>query len=83
MEWLDWKKIGHNALVFLAPLAILYLGFVTSGLQNGFSFEAFIPSNAIIGACALYILNVVMDFFRKYMSYSESLDSNSKWTKDV
>ena len=65
---IDWKKIGRNAFVFLAPVAIIYLLFVIAGLQQGFVWSAFVPNNATVGAMVLYVLNVLLDFFRKLIA---------------
>lgn len=57
----------HNSLVFLAPLAIIYFGGVAESLQNGFSWSSLIPSYTAQGSIALYLANVALDFFRKYI----------------
>lgn len=61
-------KVSKNALVFLAPLASLYLAYVTQNIQTaGFSWSDFTPNQMIIGALVLYLLNAVMDFMRKFV----------------
>ena len=69
MKWslnsADWKKILHNALVFLSPVALIYLAFVAGGISNGLSLSAFIPTPVAQGAMALFVVNVLIDFFRK------------------
>jgi hypothetical protein len=64
---LDWAKWRHNTILFLRPLAILYLVFVIANIQaDGFHIQDFAPSQAVVGAMALYVLNTTLDFFRKY-----------------
>ena len=63
----DLEKILNNALIFFAPLVLMYLYFVVANIStNNISIASFIPTQAVIGASALYILNVLIDFFRKY-----------------
>lgn len=61
----DFHKILHNALVFLSPVALIYLAFVAGNLSNGVSLSAFIPTPIVQGAMVLYVVNVLIDFFRK------------------
>lgn len=62
----DAQKIARNGLIFLAPLALIYLGFVTAEIKtDGFQFTDFIPTVPVIGAMILYILNIATDFFNK------------------
>jgi hypothetical protein len=61
----DLEKWGHNLLVFLAPVFVIYLAAVAGKLVGGFSFSAFVPTNLVDGAMALYVVNAGLDFFRK------------------
>lgn len=61
----DFSAWLNNSLVFLAPLAVVYFGFVQANLQDGFSFSDFAPNDAVVGAFVLYIVNTATDFFRK------------------
>lgn len=62
----DINKIITNGLLFLGPLAIIYLTSVIAEINlDGFGWEDFIPTMPVIGAMVLYMLNVVLDFFRK------------------
>lgn len=61
----DWLRWGKNALVFLAPVAVIYFAFVQVNLGDGFSSSDFAPNQVVIGAALLYLVNTAMDFFRK------------------
>lgn len=62
----DLKNVGHNALVFLAPLGVVYLLQLSGALQNGtLSWSSLIPTAATTGAIQLYCVNTLLDFFRK------------------
>jgi hypothetical protein len=64
----DLQKFARNGLIFLAPLALLYLGFVTAEIKvDGFQPTDVIPTVPVIGAMILYILNVATDFFNKFV----------------
>lgn len=65
----DVKNWAHNFLIFLAPLAVMYLGSVIGFIQTeGFSLKVFIPNSFLQGGMILYILNTALDFFRKYIN---------------
>jgi len=65
----DLERVGKNALIFFAPLAVIYLSFVATEIEkDGFAWEDFRPSQVVIGAMILYIVNVLLDFFRKWAS---------------
>jgi len=60
------KKFLKNTSIFFAPLALLYLGFVISEInKDGLQITDFVPTNPVIGAMVLYVLNVLVDFFKK------------------
>ncbi len=63
----DWSRWFDNQKSFLAPLVIFYLVFVISQVQHeGIAPSDFIPSNAVISAMALYVLNAAYDLLRKW-----------------
>lgn len=63
----DLLKWGHNLLVFLAPLGIVYLLQLHGVLQNGgLTLDDLKPTQATQGAMMLYIINAVLDFLRKF-----------------
>lgn len=64
--------VAKNALVFFAPLGILYLGAVAIGVKDGVSLHDFVPSTEVIGAMVLYVLNVSLDFLRKFVPDNSS-----------
>lgn len=62
------NKFLHNALVFLAPVGVIYFGAVAYTLQlegHVFSFRDFVPSSFTVGAMVLYIVNTLLDLSRK------------------
>ena len=70
MQMLEQQKLNkwiNNSLTFLAPLFILYLLTIQEKITNqGFSLEAFEITDTMAGGMSLYIINVALDFFRKY-----------------
>jgi hypothetical protein len=72
----DFKKVMHNALVFLSPIVLLYLTFVYSNIKlDGFALTDFVPDNATISLFSLYVLNVLLDFFRKLRQNNTQLET--------
>ena len=61
----DVQKWVRNALVFLAPVAMVYFGVVAGKLQDGVQLADFVVTPAVQGAIALYVVNTATDFFRK------------------
>jgi len=60
------KKIGKNSLIFVSPVALIYLGFVLIAVnQNGFQVTDLIPSNESQTAMVLWMINTFIDVFRK------------------
>ena len=57
----DVLKWGRNALIFAAPALLVLLA----------SFRELIPMEAVWGVLALYILNLVTDFFRKWLNQNK------------
>lgn len=65
----DVKNWLRNTLVFLAPVAIIYLGSISSKItDNGLSTSVFAIDQVLGGAMSLYVLNVVLDLFRKLLT---------------
>ena len=63
---IDWQRWIHNALVFISPVVLIYLVAVASVLQGGFSWAVFVPTQVVIGSMVLYVVNVLLDLFRKF-----------------
>jgi hypothetical protein len=62
----DIQKWMSNSLLFIAPVAVIYLGFVAMNINNGgFAWSDFVPDNIIIGTMVLYVINIAIDFFKK------------------
>ena len=65
---IDINKWIENAFTFIAPLMVIYIGSVINNINDGgFSWDDFEINTIIDGALILYILNVVLDFFRKFL----------------
>lgn len=67
----DFKTALRSALVFLAPLALIYFGQLTGTLQtaeHGISLNDFIPTQFTLGAIVLYVVNRLTDLIRKYIA---------------
>jgi len=59
-----WK---NNSLTFLAPLFILYLVTIQGRIQeNGITLDDFYFDQTMIGASTLYVINVLLDYFKKF-----------------
>lgn len=62
------KKWYHNLLMFLRPVAVLYITAVIGliGLNNGVvKVEYFIPNAFVLGGITLYVLNGALDYLNK------------------
>lgn len=57
---LDWQKMGKNALIFLAPALLVLFADIAKALPNWFEGYYLV--------IAVYILNLVTDFVRKFVS---------------
>lgn len=63
----NFNKWINNSLTFLAPLGIMYLVTIQERITtDGISFSDFAIDNTMAGAIALYLINVLLDFFKKY-----------------
>lgn len=70
LNQVDVQKWAMNTVVFFAPVAVIYLGFVVESLKTGFSWNAFVPNNAVAGMIALYVVNTLYDITRKFVAGS-------------
>lgn len=67
VEFNQWL---HNALLFLAPLAVIYLSSLAGVLQEPdhvVSVNDFALNSFRLGAIVTYLVNVIYDFLRKYV----------------
>ena len=65
----DLSKWGHNLLLFLAPLGVIYLLQLNTAVQTGaLSFVSLIPTQATQGALELYVVNGLLDLLRKFLN---------------
>lgn len=66
----EWKKAWKQALLFLAPLVLLYVNQVTGILSlptHIINLSDFIPSSFTLGAISLFILNRVTDIIKRFI----------------
>lgn len=64
---IEWKKWLKNQRVFLAPLGLMYVVFVTAGIKaDGIQPTDFIPTNEVLSGAALFVLNAAWDLLRKW-----------------
>lgn len=61
----DAYKWGKNALVFLAPLILMYIASVTPLIQDGLNASDFKITPLMAGAMVLYLFNVITDLLKK------------------
>lgn len=67
LKTLNYKKWIDNSLTFLAPLVIMYLLNAQSLVtKDGFQASDFYLDDKMMGAMILYIINIALDFFKKY-----------------
>ena len=67
----DIRKWGINALIFIAPVGIIYLSSVSGAIGDlGFTWSDFRITPTVAGAMTLYVINVLLDVFRKFATKS-------------
>ncbi len=67
----DIQTANRSALIFVAPLALLYLTQVTGTLQTAghvISLKDFIPTSFTTGAVALYVVNYLTNLIHKFIA---------------
>lgn len=70
LSGVDFQKWTRNLLIFLAPVALIYLAFVAAAIAaaNGaFSFAELVPNQIVIGSMVLYVINGIVDIVRKFV----------------
>lgn len=71
LQTLNYDKWIRNSLIFLAPLMIMYLLNVQAlVLKDGLQTADFALDDKMVGAMMLYLINVALDFFKKYTQAS-------------
>lgn len=70
----DFKATVQRGLIFLAPLVTLYLAPIIATVAEGvasktfiFTLSLFMPSQVVIGAMVLYVLNRIWDIINRFM----------------
>lgn len=70
----DFKAAIQRGIIFLSPLVALYLApiiaIIAEGVANNtfvFTLSLFIPSQVMIGAMILYVLNRLWDGVNRFM----------------
>lgn len=70
----DVQRWIANLIVFLAPVALIYLAAVIATINSsGISLASFAPNALTVGAMVLYVLNAVVDIIRKFVSAGPAL----------
>lgn len=60
----EWKDFLNDALVFLAPLALIYFGDIIKDFNsNTFCWSIFVPDQAVQGAMVFYVISQIYNFF--------------------
>lgn len=62
------NKWLHNLLMFLKPVAVLYITSVITiiGMNEGIvRLQHFVPTSFFLGGATLYVLNGVLDYLNK------------------
>jgi hypothetical protein len=62
-------KWQENAVLFLAPLGIIYLSQVSANLGDGFEWSDFAITPVMMGAISLYVVNTLLDLLRKLQTH--------------
>ena len=66
LDKIDQRKWFDNLVLFLAPVGVIYFTNVAVFLGiDGFSVQDFIPTNFMLGAMSLYIVNGLTDYLKK------------------
>jgi len=66
----DVDKWTKNMIVFIAPVALVYLAQITgtiSQADNIIELSDFVPSQVTLGAMILYVINSVTDIIKKFL----------------
>jgi hypothetical protein len=66
----EQEQWATNTLTFLAPLGIIYFGYVVAQVTDpsSFTLEKLIPNQIVTGSLVLYVANSLFDICRKYMA---------------
>ena len=72
LKALDWGKWRMNALIFSAPMALIYLFATQNNIADGFEWADFVPNMFTLGSIASYLISTAIDFFKKFMVASAS-----------
>jgi hypothetical protein len=60
----SWFK---TALVFLAPVALIYTSFVQQNMVDGFEWEDFVPNLFVQGSMVGYVLAEITALIKKFV----------------
>ena len=62
----DWSAAVRSAIIWLAPLGVLYFGAVIVNLQDlGFQWSDFALNDVTLGALVLYVVNQLFGLSRR------------------
>jgi uncharacterized membrane protein len=63
-ELSEWYRV---AILFLAPVLIIYIGFVLGNMSDGFQWNDFVPNLFVQGAIVAYFLNEALAYFKRLL----------------
>ena len=63
----DIESWGKTALLFLLPVAGLYVSFVLGRIDANFTWSIFVPTPFIQGVCVSYLLNEILALIKKFV----------------
>lgn len=65
----DWKRWIRNTILFIIPVAILYLTYIASLLNDKdhiFQLRELLPNQMVWGGLVVYILSTLQDLYLKW-----------------
>jgi hypothetical protein len=60
----SWSKV---AILFLAPVLLIYITYVINNMNDGFNWSDFVPNLFVQGAMVAYFLNEAMAYLKKLL----------------
>lgn len=63
----DQKKVWTNIFIFIAPVLLIYLGYVQTGIGDGFAWADFVPNAFVAGSITTYLISTLIDIIRKFI----------------
>ena len=63
----DMKSWLNTALLFLAPVLLIYITYVLQNMADGFTWSDFVPNMIVQGSMVAYVLNELLALIRKFL----------------